>query len=197
MSSLLVPITIDIARTFERLGVSYLVAGSLASGLHGEARFTHDVDFVAAMTADHVDPFLTAVDRRYFVHPDDVRSAVAGKRMFNLLMIRQGLKIDVHVREPVGFHGSELARARPVRLGPEPDSAVRVGTPEDVLLWKLVWYRMRSGLSDVQWRDVAGILKARGADLDWDYLARFAAVLDVEALLRRAKTEAGLTEGTP
>jgi hypothetical protein len=196
MTSALVPVTVDVARTFERLGISYLVAGSLASGLHGEVRFTHDVDFVAAMRPEHVEPFVEAVEDRFFVHVEDVRSAVADKRMFNLLVIRQGLKVDVHVREPLGFHGSELARARQVRIGPGADSSVRVGTPEDVLLWKLVWYRMRAGLSDVQWRDVAGILKTRGAELDWDPLDRYAAVLDVEDLLRRAKTEAGLGDGT-
>ena len=36
-----------VVRTFERLGVAYLVGGSVASAAHGEFRATNDVDLVA------------------------------------------------------------------------------------------------------------------------------------------------------
>jgi hypothetical protein len=192
MNGPFVTVTLEIARLFEALGVPYLVGGSIASGVHGEIRYTHDVDFVAAMEPAHVEPFVASLRETYYVDESDVRAAVAGKRMFNVLRMAEGMKVDVHVRETTGFHGSELARARPIRIGEGADDRVRVATPEDTLLFKLVWFRMRAGLSDVQWRDVAGILKVHRRELDWDYLARYAAVLDVENELRRAAVEAGL-----
>ncbi len=42
-----IQVTQRVAQTFERLGILYLVGGSLASSLHGIPRATQDVDLVA------------------------------------------------------------------------------------------------------------------------------------------------------
>jgi D-alanine-D-alanine ligase-like ATP-grasp enzyme len=44
-------ITLHVARVLEQLGIPYLVAGSLASSLHGIPRATQDVDFVARLAS--------------------------------------------------------------------------------------------------------------------------------------------------
>jgi hypothetical protein len=42
-------VTIFVAGVFDRLGIAYLVGGSLASSLHGIPRATQDADVVAAI----------------------------------------------------------------------------------------------------------------------------------------------------
>ena len=66
------------------------------------------------------------------------------------------------------------------------------GPPEDTVLAKLEWYRKGEGVSDRQWRDLAGVLKVQGPALDQNYLSEWARKLNVEDLLARALDEAGL-----
>jgi hypothetical protein len=59
------------------------------------------------------------------------------------------------------------------------------------LLAKLSWYRESGESSEVQWRDIAGILVINPA-LDWDYVNLWAARLQVSDLLARARVDAEL-----
>jgi hypothetical protein len=63
-------------------------------------------------------------------------------------------------------------------------------TPEDILLAKLHWFRAGGEVSEVQWRDIQGIVHNCSAMLDRAYLDRSAAKLEVRTLLQRALGEA-------
>lgn len=67
-------------------------------------------------------------------------------------------------------------------------------SPEDIVLQKLEWYRKTAETSDRQWRDVLGVLKVQGSDLDLAYLRHWTPLLGVEDLLERAHREAGLRQ---
>ena len=62
-------------------------------------------------------------------------------------------------------------------------------TPEDILLAKMHWFRAGGEVSDVQWRDIQGIVRACGVNLDRAYLERGAAKLGILALLDRALSD--------
>ena len=59
-----------------------------------------------------------------------------------------------------------------------------------MVLAKLKWYRLGGEVSDMQWRDVLGVLKLQRGSLDADYLRRWAAEERVLDLLERALREA-------
>jgi hypothetical protein len=65
-----------------------------------------------------------------------------------------------------------------------------VASAEDVILSKLEWYRAGGEISERQWTDVIGVMKIQSNHLDWDYLRRWAAELEVADLLDRARREA-------
>jgi hypothetical protein len=48
------------------------------------------------------------------------------------------------------------------------------------------WFKAGGEISEVQWRDIGGIVRACGASLDRRYLKQSAAKLGVAALLERA-----------
>lgn len=45
-------------------------------------------------------------------------------------------------------------------------------------------------VSERQWRDVLGILKVQGSNLDLDYLRQYAQELNIDDLLEKALSEA-------
>jgi hypothetical protein len=86
-----------------------------------------------------------------------------------------------------------MARRQEIDLGPDPETAARrvipVASAEDIVLQKLLWYRLGRGVSDRQWQDVLGVLKVRGESLDTVYLHQQARALEVDDLLQQALLE--------
>lgn len=118
---------------------------------------------------------------------------MARQSCFNAIHLETHFKVDIFPRKAGGTDGELLARARPVVVGERPEETVRIATPEDVVVQKLAWYRRGDEVSDLQWRDVLGVLKDQGGGLDRAYLARASTALGVADLLARALEQAGLT----
>ena len=86
-----------VVESLERLGVRYLIGGSVASSLHGVARSTLDVDIVAALADVHVGPLASALAASYYIDESAVRDAVRRRAAFNVIHLDSMLKVDVFV----------------------------------------------------------------------------------------------------
>jgi hypothetical protein len=181
--------TITVTATLEKLGVRYLIGGSLASTVHGMVRTTQDSDIVAELHPQHVEPFIQALEGEFYVDEESVTAAVARHTSFNLIHRASMFKVDVFVPLLRPFVKEQFARARRQVFVAEPRVEAMVATAEDTLLAKLEWYRMGGEVSERQWRDVLGIIKVQAGNLDQDYLRRWARELKVSDLLEQALTE--------
>lgn len=74
---------------------------------------------------------------------------------------------------------------------PEPAPRIWVTGPELVVLEKLRWFQMQDGVSDRQWRDILGVLKGVGRDLDLAWMRVEADHDGTLALLEKAWAQAG------
>jgi hypothetical protein len=184
-------VCLEVARLFERLGVRYVVGGSLASSLHGVPRSTDDADLGAELREDHVRPLVQALEGRFYVDEERVRHAVRRRGSFNVIELPTMFKVDVFVLGEGPLHQEQLARRQRVTL-PEGGEELEVASAEDTILQKLRWYRLGGEVSDRQWGDILGVLKVQGQGLDRAYLQRGAELLGVEDLLDRAFREGGL-----
>lgn len=182
----------EAAEAFDRTGIPYRIGGSMASVLHGELRTTQDVDFVAHVGWGNLTALAEALRDQFFVEPESIRDAVRDQRSFNVIHRRTFVKVDVFVTADAGFERSQMQRAVRISLSSLSVRKVRVASPEDIVLQKLLWFRMTDETSERQWRDVLGVLKVRGPTLDRDYLDRWARELELLPLLSRALREAGL-----
>lgn len=182
-------VTLRIAETFESLEIPYLIGGSLASSLHGIPRATQDVDVVAEIRGRHVSPLVSALEDEFYVDQEMIRSAISRRSSFNVIHLTSMFKVDVFVLGDDVFFEEEMKRRRQYEVSSDPPRTLVVASPEDVLLHKLYWFRQSNEASDRQWRDVRGIVKVQGEQLDEKYLSRMAVHLNVEELLDRALSD--------
>jgi len=182
--------TIKVTTLLEKLGVPYLIGGSLASTIYGMVRTTQDSDIVAEMRSEHVAPFVSALEGDFYVDEEMITEAIVHCSSFNIIHRQSFFKVDVFIPQMRPFVKVQFTRARRQILSVEPKAEALVATAEDTLLAKLEWYRMGGEVSERQWRDVQGILKVQAGNLDLAYLHRWAKQIDVSDLFERALTEA-------
>ena len=168
------------------LGVRHYVGGSIASSAHGVPRSSIDADVVAELLPRHAALFAAALRAAYYVSEERVRDAVSRRGSFNVIHLETMVKVDVFVSRDRPFDRRAFERVQPARA--EGGNEIPVCSPEDTVLAKLEWFRRGGEVSERQWADVTGILRAAGA-LDEAYLQRGAAELGVADLLVRALAE--------
>ena len=186
-----IEVTLKVTGIFEKLGVPYLIGGSLASTLYGMVRSTQDSDIVAELRSEHLQPFVSALQGGFFVDEGMIAESIRHHSSFNIIHRESMFKVDVFIPHPSAYLQSQLARAQRQFFTFETDSTVsaRFASPEDTILSKLEWYRMGGEVSERQWRDVLGVLKTRFEQLDIPYMRKWAKELNVEDLLERALGE--------
>jgi hypothetical protein len=174
----------------ESRGVRHYVGGSLASSAHGIPRASIDADVLADLGPDDVAPLVAALRDDYYVSEERARDAVERRSSFNLIHLATMLKVDVFVAKDRAFERRALDRARREPLEGEQGRLVPLASAEDIVLAKLEWYRKGGEVSERQWTDVLGVLRAAAARLDLAYLKELAGELGVTDLLQRALAEA-------
>jgi hypothetical protein len=172
----------------ERAGVRYAVGGSWASTAFGEPRFTNDIDILAEFTPESLNRFLGVLPEDFYVDADEAMRSVQSRRPFNAIHMPIALKFDFFPADGFAIGMDELDRAIAVADTGLSERPIPFVTPEDIVLAKLHWFRSGGAVSEVQWRDIEGLVRACGASLDRKYLEQGAAKVGVRDLLDRALT---------
>jgi hypothetical protein len=170
----------DIGRRLDALGVVWLIGGSVASSLLGEARTTADVDLVADLREKDVKAFCEAVLPDCYVDEDTARWAAATRRSFTLIDNLTITKIDIFCCKDDPLSRQQLVRRIFVEAG---GLRLPLASPEDIILQKLLWHRESGGTSDRQLRDALGVARVHAATLDLAYMESQAVVADLEEAL--------------
>ena len=172
-----------VVRALDLGGVRYFVTGSVASSLHGEYRATNDVDIVAALDEGMLGDFMRRVSTEFVADLEQARDAFAADLCFNLIHRSSFLKVDIF---PLVTAFDEVVADRAVAVTlPGLSGALRVASAEDILLAKLRWYRLGDESSEVQRRDIEGLIALTGDRLDFTHLRAWAPALAVGDLLSR------------
>lgn len=166
-------------RVLERLGLPYLVTGSIATIFFGEPRFTNDIDIVVQLPVDRVAELCNAFPaEEFYVSEETAHRAIERGGQFNVVHPRSGLKVDLVVSRQTPFDQSRFARA--IRVEPGSGFEASFATAEDVILKKMEYYR--EGGADKHLRDIAGVLRVSGDRIDRSYIHRWAEELGVDEI---------------
>lgn len=178
---------------FERLQIPYYIGGSIASSAYGIARATMDVDIVAILRIDQVQPLVNILETAYYLDEAVILEAIPRHSSFNLIHLETMLKVDVFIAKNAPYHHETFQRIRQDSLDEDfPSLKFYLASPEDVILSKLDWFRLGGKTSERQWNDILGVLKVQKELLDRTYLKRWAVALGLSDLLEQALSEAGL-----
>ena len=174
----------------ENLGGAYMIVGSIASGAYGEPRLTQDIDVVAELEYGDVDRLCEFFgSEEYYFSPEAARQAIRTAGQFNIIHPASGNKIDVMLPRQDAWGQCQLARRNRVVI--LPDMEGYTARPEDVILAKMQYYR--EGGSEKHLRDITGILKVSGEDVDRAYVNKWAEQLNLkeiwDAILRRLERD--------
>lgn len=159
-----------IVETLDRLGVDYLVTGSVAAMAYGEPRMTNDIDIVAAIGEEHIAGLLAAFPPdEFYLSEDMIRDAIRRRLQFNIIDPSSGLKIDMIIRKETPFDESRFSRIR--RIRPAETYVANFAAPEDIVIMKMKYYL--EGGSEKHLRDITGILRISRNEVDMHYIAEW------------------------
>lgn len=166
---------VDCVQRLNRIGLPYMLVGSMASNFWGVPRSTHDLDIVLVLDGNRIDEFADEFERGFFVQRESIRQALKPPYQFNAIDEQSALKVDFWIRRNDQYECAAFERRAQVEIF---GVTACVATAEDVILHKLYWHKLTP--SDRQLTDAAGVVKVQANALDSSYLQRWAKILDVE-----------------
>ena len=178
-----VPIRVlhDFIERIEKLGLAYILTGSMAMIRYTVFRQTADLDIVIEMNSSVRQKFIDTLEPIYYVPHDAVNRAILTNRMFNVIHIETAFKIDLILRKKNAFQKNAFERRELTDYYGRP---VKVIGKEDLIISKLLWAKDTG--SEIQMRDVRNLMRA-GFDLK--YCRRWTKVLEITELFEKALNE--------
>jgi hypothetical protein len=158
-----------ISSLLEHAATPYMLTGSFASSVYGIHRGSPNINFIIAADETGIRRLLDRLPQLDFY--SDLGHALDACRdgsMFCVIDHVTGLKIDFIFLKNREFSQEEFGRRN---KGVSVGHLALIATPEDVVIEKLEWEKL--GKSSRQIQDAAGILKVRGAELDFSYIQKW------------------------
>ena len=156
----------------------------------GEPRATQDLDFVINLPVKAIGRFSRELEKRNRLVPADIiLDTMMEDRAdipLNAIHMYSGLKADLYLmRDGDELRQSAFRRRLLVDYGP-PIGEVYVHSPEDLILYKLMYLGLSGQPKHA--RDIAAILKAKKDQLDYGYIESWVVRLGLISVWQEIRT---------
>jgi hypothetical protein len=150
----------------EPAGISYYITGGVAALAYGDPRTTRDLDLVIAIDSSNIQTLVTALEAAgFYCPPLAVEAVQAGREtMLSVTHSELLLNADLMMNGTTKFDQTKLSRRQLVSISLDENEMFWLISPEDLILAKLQWGQRSQ--SEKQWRDVLGVMKVQGENLD-------------------------------
>lgn len=179
----LVPIRVlhDFVGRLDRLGIEYMLTGSMAMWPYSVYRFTADLDVVLELKYSDAPRIVDALLPDYYVSQESVTRAISNMRMFNIIHQETAYKVDCVIRKPDPFQRNAFdRRQRTDYYGKE----VSIIAKDDLVISKLWW--AKDSNSEKQLTDVQNLLRN---EFDAEYIRTWTNRLGVSDLFDQCLKE--------
>jgi predicted nucleotidyltransferase len=173
-----------VAARLDSEGIEYMMTGSMAMALYALPRMTRDIDIIIQISMQDISRIISLFENDFYIEKANVLEAIRSNGMFNIIHNESVIKVDFIIRKQEEYRLEEFSRRTVIVID---GVKISVVTPEDLLLSKLVWAKHSE--SELQQRDVRLLLQS-SSGLDVGYIRKWAKVLGVEDLLKKAHKHA-------
>lgn len=180
-----IALALRVAAILDEHDISYALGGSLASSMFGEPRGTIDIDMAIRLEQRQFADLVNTLEVEFYVPVEAARQAVEQSTSFNLID-DDGLKVDLFVLGDTTLDQHQLEHRQRILVTEDPPQYLWVSAPASQVLRKLEWYQAGGSVSERQWRDVVGILRAQRSTLDLANLKHTAQAIGLGELLDTA-----------
>ena len=157
-------LAIELQEFCDRRQWKFCIIGGIAVLHWGEPRFTMDLDLTLLTGFGGEESYVDEWLAHYKARIDGARDFALRNRVL-LLRSSEGIGIDIALG---ALPFEEKAIERAVLIEMEPGAAVKLCSPEDLIVMKAFADR------DLDWNDIRGILVRQGSDhLDWDHIIEY------------------------
>lgn len=154
--------------------VPYMLVGSFSSNAYGEARSTKDADFVVQLNATQRQAIMNELPPEFVADSQVSFETITGHTREILKIPSVPFEIELFDLSDEPFDQSRFSRrVRSIMMG----HTVWLPTAEDVVVQKLRW--AKRGRRTKDFLDAQGVVKVRGARLDWDYINHWCEQLEI------------------
>lgn len=175
-----------VLNALDALKISYMIVGSYASNYWGRPRMTHDADLVVEINIEQAIGLAQRLADKFYAPDFVIQEAAERGDHFNVIHLQTSFKIDFWIRKQSVYEENCFAR----RLeGTMFGRKVWLTSAEDIILSKLLWYKM-SPVLERQLQDVLEVYEIQLQNLDFDYLNEWAQRLEVSDLLDHIRQQA-------
>lgn len=150
---------IAIVAQIESLQIPYTIIGGMANAVWGEPRATLDIDITVWVNDGDIETVLAHLADHFIILPETPADFIRQTRVLPI-ETEAGVRIDV-IFGMLPFEQAAIERSVSRTVAGKP---IRFCTAEDLILYKIISDRERD------LKDVEGIMRLRGPDLDRDYL---------------------------
>ena len=173
-----------VIEALDAAGIEYLIGGAIAEWAWGEPRATQDLDLVINLPIEAVGKLSKELEKRnMLVSAEIILDNLLEDRAdipINAIHVYSGLKADLYpVRSGDKLRLIAFQRRQRVDYGP-PIGQVYIHSPEDLILYKLIYFGLRQQPKHP--RDIAAILRAKKDQLDREYLEEWITRLGLGSL---------------
>lgn len=165
--------------------MTYAIGGSVAAMMYSEPRFTIDVDLMVSAPLPQLNQLVREVESwQVYITPFEaiIETNLPGGLPFNIIDGTIGTKADLYIARNSGLDVSAMARRRKLVWDRETGTAAWFLSPEDVILYKLSYYRQGGEVAQKHPTDIARMLDMIGSQLDLTYLSQWATAIGVADL---------------
>ena len=169
----------------EKLGVTYAIGGSVAAMIYSEPRLTIDVDLMIAAPLDKISQLVTEVQSwQIYISPLEaiIETSLPYGMPFNVIDGSLGAKADLYIAKNTGLDVSAMARRRRLPWDTQSSAEAWFLSPEDVILYKLSYYRQGGEVAQKHPIDIAKMLGVIVPELDTAYIELWAKEIGVADL---------------
>jgi predicted nucleotidyltransferase len=154
-------VMLEVSQALDRASVPYMLVGAFSSNYHGIPRSTEDVDIVVELNRPLTGDFSKLLGDKYEAEPRLSFETNTGTQRQEFRVKGTLFKVELFRLSDDAFDQEHFRRRMLVDLD---GRRVWMPTPEDVIVMKLRWVRVKDK------EDVKDVISVQRDNLDWSYI---------------------------